>query len=104
MSARADASRLLDRALRRSAADAGLAIALSESGSRRWASATFAGSRHLLEIRLSTCPTAGAWLEGLPEADLPLRGHLVADLIVTERRDDGAATVAQVEVLTLEDG
>lgn len=70
--------------------------------SRPWASATFAGARHRLEIRLPAGQVP-AFVEGLSEAEFGLRGHLVADIAVTGRRVGGDETVLEVEALTIEE-
>lgn len=88
----------LERTLAASAAAAGVTLAVTHARSTDWASATFVGARHHLRLAVSGDPAAVAdWLDTLPEADLPMPGHLVADAIVTAR-DGGAATI---EVLTV---
>ena len=54
------------------------------------ASATFVGARHRLTLSGSGV-AFDAWVAGLAEANLPLRGHLVADVAVVAR--DVAAAV-----------
>lgn len=102
MSRGPDAGTLLLRALRRDAAACGCAVDAEIAASTRWASATFTGARH----RLMLCGAAGAaldaWLAGLPEADLPLRRHLVADVAVLAVRRGGERVSAEVEALTVE--
>ncbi|KQM85959.1 hypothetical protein ASE67_08725 [Sphingomonas sp. Leaf23] len=102
MSRGPDAATLLERRLRIAAEAAGVSIAITASDWTGWASATFNGARHRLTLSSGDAGFA-AWLAELPEADLPLRGHLVADLIVT-----GGATLpdrddATIEVLTVEE-
>ncbi len=98
MSRGPDAATLLERRLRIAAEAAGVTIAIPQSDWTRWASATFVGARHRLTLA-SDDPGFGDWLATLPEAELPLRGHLVADVVVL--RATGA--VAEVEVLTVEE-
>ncbi len=98
MSRGPDAATLLERRLRLSAEAAGVTIAIVASDWTRWASATFNGARH--RLTLASADTGFApWLAGLGEADLPLRGHLVADLTVAARRGDAV----EIEVLTVEE-
>lgn len=99
MSRGPDAATLLERRLRIAAEAAGATIAIVESAWTSWASATFNGARHRLTLR-SEDGGFGPWLATLPDAELPLRGHLVADLVVTDSPDRSTATI---EVLTVEE-
>ena len=100
---RLDADALLRRALERSADAAGLNLTVTRSDSARWASATFNGARHELTLVLPDNPAAAAWLHHVPDAELSLRGHLVADAtVVRTTRADGRMT-ASLEALTVED-
>ncbi len=88
----------LERTLVASAAAAGVALSVEGARATEWASATFVGARHHLRLALSGGAAAVAdWLDALPETELPMPGHLVADLIVTARGDGTAA----IEVLTV---
>lgn len=100
---RLDADALLRRALEQSADAAGMVLTIVRSASTRWASATFVGARHELAADLSPAADAEAWLAALPELDLPLRGHLLADLKVARisRAERGTAIV--LEALTVEE-
>ena len=100
MSRRPDAATLLRRALERSADAREVVLAIESVRSTPWHSATFAGARHLVEAALSG-ENRRAWLGALPEADLPLRDHLAADLAVTAC--DAAAHRVRIEVLTVEE-
>jgi hypothetical protein len=103
MSRGPDAETLLRRAIEACAEGAGCPVTLAESDWTRWASATFAGARHLLVLAAPPSPALDAWIAGLPDAEFKLRGHLVADLVVEHvRRADGAVTIS-LEVLTVED-
>ena len=84
---RADPHRALIRALAMRCP--GLLVLASTS--EPWASATFTGARHELRCDL------GVNLNGAEEADLPLPGHLVADL---SWRVEGTGLV--IEALTIE--
>ena len=73
-----------------------------------WASVTFAGARHELRVTLEGQGALGAasdFLAEMPEIDLPLRGHIVADLalIAEERRDGGDYVCLELEALTIEE-
>lgn len=68
-----------------------------------WASATFTGARHRLTIVAEKGPATMAWLAALPEMELPIAGHLVADLAVIAVEQDEEALRATLEVLTVEE-
>jgi hypothetical protein len=78
---------------------------LEEISSRGWASVTFRGARHELAFRLEgdgAEDLAGRFLSGLDARDLPLRGHVLADLsLVAEERRPGCARI-RLEALTVE--
>lgn len=102
MSRGPDVATLLERRLRVAATAAGVSVAITRSDWTRWASATFTGARHV--ITLAADPAGfDAWLATLPEADLPLRHHLVADMVIVARRAVGSHVEADLEVLTVED-
>ncbi|WP_448663649.1 hypothetical protein ACG3SL_02945 [Sphingomonas sp. CJ20] len=103
MSRGPDAGTLLARALVAAADAAGCPVMLVEGDWTRWASATFVGARHVLVLR-GPCGTAlDRWIAGLPDAELALRGHLVADLTIAgvTRTPEGATI--RVEALTVEE-
>lgn len=93
----------LERALLASAAHAGCAITIAAIDGVPWSSATFTGARHLVAIEGPAGPAMLGWIAALPEADLPVRGHLVADLRVCAIDADTARTRVHVELLTVED-
>jgi len=101
MSRGPNAAVLLERAILAHAARCGLAARVSEARSTPWASATFAGARHRLVLEVGG--NAREWIDGLSEADLPIRLHLVADLAVSRVEDGEDSTRAELEVLTVED-
>lgn len=103
MSGRANAVPRLERALANHAAATGVGLTIAGHRVTRWASATFVGARHRLEMTVAG-GAARAWLADLAEAELTMPGHLVADLTVLDARHDAADTIALVEVLTVEDG
>ncbi|MEG3176006.1 hypothetical protein U1872_07180 [Sphingomonas sp. RB3P16] len=82
MSRGPDAGTLLRRAIEAAARAAGCTVTVTDSRMTRWASATFTGARHDLTLVAADDAAFAAWIESLPEAELPLRGHLVADLVV----------------------
>lgn len=92
-----DAAVLLVRALRIAARSAGATIAVRATDEGSWASATFAGIRHRIDLEIEPDAATEDWLAALPEAELHLRGHLVADLTVERQADQ-----VRLEVLTIE--
>lgn len=69
---------------------------LIDHGRTPWASATFIGMQHRLHL---SCPDAAglaAFAKGIADADIPLRGHLLAEITAS-----AAGTVLSVEALTL---
>ena len=91
----------LMRAIDADARRAGCAVTLAHAVSTRWSSATFAGARHELALEAVDSPALEAWLAALPEVELPVRAHLVADLVIKGvTRAAGMATVA-IEALTV---
>ncbi len=87
----------LHRALAASAACHGLTFHPLGLHERPWSSATFTGVRLTIDLAIAG-GDAAAWLDALPEEDLPVPAAIVADLIVTRRRGDRAT----LEVLLLE--
>lgn len=103
MSRGPDAATLLGRALTRSAAAAECAVTLVSADWSRWASATFTGARHSVSLSAPPSPALIAWIAALPEAELVLRGHLVADLSIVAARHAGADIMIELEILTVEE-
>jgi hypothetical protein len=64
---------------------------------RDWASATFVGMRHEMSF---ICAADAVLIDALPDIDLPMDGHFVADLQVVSVicRD---STRVEIEVLTV---
>ena len=102
MSRGPDAATLLERALVSSAMQAGCPILRVTADWDRWASATFNGARHRLSFQAPRSALLDRWIAALPEIDLPLRGHLVADIETVSRRDHGETIAFDVEALTVE--
>ena len=93
-----DAAAPLLRALARS----GPGFALDSIESRRWASATFSGERHVIVVTAEDTAALACWLAGLPSAEWNLPRRLVADLAVAAvERQDGRARIT-LEALTLD--
>jgi hypothetical protein len=103
MSRGPDAATLLDRALAVSARAAGVEFSAQDWTVTRWASATFEGARHVLHLDLRPSAAARDWLAALPEVELPVRGHLVADVVVASCEEGEDAVTARVEILTVEE-
>lgn len=97
------ASGRLRRALTASATVAGTRIEIARSEATRWASATFTGARHELELRMIATDAAERWLADLPDAELTVAGHLVADLKIVAMTQAGVDLSVTLEVLTLEE-
>jgi hypothetical protein len=103
MSRGPDPGTALVRALEANARNARCPVRMNASDWTRWASATFSGARHELTLEADESDALDTWLTKLPEADLPIRGHLVADIVVTSvRRAEGCATI-RLEALTVEE-
>lgn len=80
---------------------------LVDASFRPWCSATFLGAQHRLTLRIDgegALARASMLADQLPEADLPIRGHIVADLAVDALREgmDGSALL-DLAILTIED-
>ena len=106
---RQDATVALLRALRERIGSE-VEIVVERVTSKAWASATFTGARHAVDLRLAGTAAeaaADALLANLDEAEFRLRGHILADIgLVSQRRYglDGAMVVAlSLEALTVED-
>lgn len=98
MRMRPDPVARLYRALVADAQRYGLTTSLANSDETPWASATFVGMRIVLQVVVAH-GEPGSWLAALPEADLPVPGHCVADCAIV-RVEPQSITL---EVLLLED-
>jgi len=76
-----DAGAPLMRALLADAAAAGCIARAVSASARDWASATFVGAQHRIVLAVAGTG-ADDWVRQLPEADLPVWRHVVADLTV----------------------
>ena len=81
----------------------GAAITITRSTATNWASATFSGARHEIELAALADDPVERWLEELPETELSLAGHLVADLKIVAVRQVETALTVTIEVLTVEE-
>jgi hypothetical protein len=102
MSRGPDAAAWLERALIRGAQEVGVSLRVDAADWTRWASVTFTGARHALQVSAAASPAFDAWLDGLAEHEFRLPGHVVADLTVTSARRGGAMTEVRIEALTVE--
>lgn len=103
MSRGPDAGTLLTRALVAAAEADRIALTVSDSSWTHWASATFVGAQHRLWVAGAFSPALDDWLTTLPEKELALRGHLVADLTIVAMRASAARIEAEIQALTVED-
>lgn len=76
---------------------------IAEHRSRPWASATFIGAQHAVTLVAPRSPGLGGWVAALPDAELPLIGHVVGSVAVDTIEDDGVAVTLTLCVLTIED-
>lgn len=74
---------------------------LIEARERPWASITFAGARHWLTV-LVPSDLAAEIVRDLPEADLRLVGHIVADLAIMRQTPQAGSIALVLEALTVE--
>lgn len=91
--------RLLDAALVANGPD----LRICRHVTQDWASVTFGGARHCLTVEVPAGPALDRWLASLPEADLPIRGHLVADVEIIAIAHLGEVVRIDLEILTVID-
>jgi hypothetical protein len=86
---------------------AGSDDAIADASMRPWCSATFLGAQHRILLRLSgdhAAQQAERLRAQLPDTDFKLRGHIVADIMVDEIREEADGIVlVSLSVLTIED-
>ncbi len=63
-----------------------------------WASATFVGMRHEISF---VCTADAVLIDALPDIDLPMDGHFVADLVIVSSEAQGPYHYVEIEVLTV---
>lgn len=78
-------------------------LTLLEARERPWASVTFSGARHWLLLRVPR-DQADRIARDLPEAELPIVGHIVADLAILQQTPEAASVLMSIEALTVEAG
>lgn len=96
-------TRLASRALVQAVTDYLGVLDMQESKSRDWASATFVGTHHDLAFSLADQGAAACKLVALPDVELPMAGHFVADLRLVSVEAREGRLRAVIEVLTIED-
>jgi hypothetical protein len=96
-----DAGTLLVRALR--TMGAAFAVGIDSIAGRPWASATFAGTRHVVRLSAADVPDVRSWLAALPDAQFALHGHIIADLALDSIETGDGNLRATLTVLSLED-
>lgn len=90
---------------------AGVHGRITESSSRPWASATFIGAQHAMTMRIGgpdALDRAARLAGALPDAEIRLAGHILADLVVdgVETGQDQAGApfaLLRLAALTVED-
>lgn len=103
MSRGPDASTVLQRALVRAARATGCTLSIPTAHMTRWASATFTGAQHHLTLQAADDAAFAAWLGEVSDAEMDLRGHLLADIAVMSVARAGGWATASVEALTVEE-
>lgn len=104
MTAAPAAGDALKRALRVHFVHLGAAVAIESLASRPWASVTFSGARHRLALCIpgpGAAAAADAFLDGLAERDFALAGHVLADIVLVDRRDEDEQVRLILEALTV---
>jgi hypothetical protein len=87
------------RGLRTSALTCSLLLSVEWMKRRAWSSALFVGIRLAFAIAADDDDRLDAWLTALPDLELSLPGHFLADAEVIER----SANAATIELLLIED-
>lgn len=90
-------------ALQASAGAAGCTLSVGETRSRPWSSATYAGEQVTLAASVAPADAAKLWLDGLAEAELPMRGHVAMPPAVETVSEAGEAFAVRLTALILLD-
>ena len=98
-----DAEARLGQALQLAGHAAGLAVAVTDSRARAWASATYVGTQVTLTLCAPRAAALGRWLSDLPLAEVSMRGYLLASLALDRIEDDGTTIATTVTALVIED-
>lgn len=96
----------LKKAIRAQFLSLGSEVSLPAIVSRPWASVTFRGERHRLTCLLcgsGARAVAEAFCDGLPDRDIPLAGHILADIEVADTSVNEEGATLTLEALTVED-
>ncbi len=94
----------LDRALVALFAGRGAMTIIEHSVSRPWTSATFAGTRHEVELRVAGADAAKAVrtaLADLGDREFDLPGHILVDIATAGVSTDGDNRLVTIEALTV---
>jgi hypothetical protein len=67
----------------------------------KWSSATFTGTRHAIWFDMDLREDLDDLLKNLPEVDLPMPGHFVADIELAERHDNAGIARIGLRALTI---
>ncbi|HEY0958536.1 MAG TPA: hypothetical protein VGE05_04600 [Novosphingobium sp.] len=73
---------------------------------RSWASATFAGTHHMVALTFAgadAMAAAEAFIEALPDHEFAIPGQLVADAAIASIVQDAERLTVEAELLLLED-
>jgi hypothetical protein len=97
-----DAEAQVARALVAAGTSAGITAGLAELSSRPWASATFSGTQVSAVVTAPRSPSLGRWIADLPEAELPMPGHVLASLALDRIEDDGETVRTSITALAIE--
>jgi hypothetical protein len=77
------------------------ALSAVDHRTSKWSSATFSGTQHVLWFDVESREDLADLLLNLPEAELPMPGHFVADIEVAERHDSGENVRVGLRALTI---
>jgi hypothetical protein len=85
-----------------------IAVRVEHLGATDWASVTFSGAQHRVRVTFDGAGAAGAaadFLGVMGDVELPLSGHIVADLSLRAeaRTDSGDHAWLELDILTVED-
>jgi 5,10-methylene-tetrahydrofolate dehydrogenase/methenyl tetrahydrofolate cyclohydrolase len=96
-----DSARVV-RALRAQARAEGLGLHINAVTTYDWASVTFAGTRHRIEIVATGDPVAiAAWTAALPEREWSVPGSVVVDVTVDRITPGCESTGIDLAILTV---
>jgi hypothetical protein len=70
---------------------------------RDWSSVMFSGTRHELAFTVARTDASCAAAAAIADADLPMRGHFAADVVLIAAEADGDRLHLRIEALTIEE-